>query len=470
VGFTSPTFVVFLAVFFTAWPLVRAFAPRAVAHVLIVAASLVFYGWSDWRFVVLLAAIALVGFGFALRIALATRRATWLTASLVLQLGVLAAFKYLDFLLGREPDQPVLGIALPIGLSFYVLQSVSYTIDVYRRRADPTTSLLIFIAYLALFPRITAGPIVRARQLIPQLETLPRPTEDIRWRGTKLIAFGLFKKMAVADRLAGVVNFYYEPFYLVDSTSALLWWFVSVAYVFQLYCDISGYTDIARGVALWMGIDLPDNFHRPFQARSLREFWARWHITLTSWFRDYVWFPIARRWRSPLGFHVATFVAFVLYGLWHGPRITFITFAAINALLYSLERVTRWDRRLSALPGGRIVASLIVFLTVTVTLVVFRAGSLEQAQTILSTMFSTDSIEHNFIAPIDPDPGYWIVPAIFVASHVLIVFGVDRWPPIVALGRSPWTRRLAPIAVALLLLLAIGGRANWPPPLIYGGF
>jgi D-alanyl-lipoteichoic acid acyltransferase DltB (MBOAT superfamily) len=448
----SPLFLVYLATFFATWSIVRATARPAAAHLLVVAASFGMYGAEDWRYPFLLAAIAAIAFFATARLRTARLPGVWLAIAILPSLGVLATFRELD--IGA------------LGLSFFLFHVVSYSIDVHRGRCEPTRNFVLYLAYLALFPRLLAGPVTRARRMLPQLAALPRPTEEMRWRGTQLFAIGVFKKLVVADRLGGVVDFYdrMAEIGLLPADSSPLWWFVAIAYVFRLYADISGWLDIARGLGLWMGLELPRGFERPLQAGSLRGFWYGWNASVSSWFRAYVWFPIRRRWRSRLGFHVACVSTFVVFGLWHGITYPLLAFGLAHGVLFSIEHATGWSRRLSSLPGGRIVACLVVFGIVVVTFVALRARSFDHLLSMLATMFSTHTIAHHaYDFPIEQSVGWWILPAVYVLGHVLLMFGADRW----RWATARWTHRLAPIGVALLLVITIMGRAQGMEPFFY---
>jgi alginate O-acetyltransferase complex protein AlgI len=394
-SFCSLEFLVFFAAFIAAWPLMRRGRNRRWAY--LTAASFFFYGWWDWRFCFLLAGSGLIDYAAALGIARwPGRRRLLLAVSVLGNLGSLAVFKYLDFgignlngllgMLGVHAQVPAAHLILPVGISFYTFQSMSYTIDVYRGRLTPTRNPLHFFAYLSMFPQLVAGPIVRAADLIPQLEQAPPTTEAARWDGLRLIVFGYFKKMVVADNLAAVVNAAFgaaEPLH-----SSLFWWMVAAMFGMQIYCDFSGYSDIARGLARWMGYDFPLNFDHPYIAASFRDFWTRWHISLSSWFRDYLYIPLGGSRKGAVYGHLAMWITMLASGLWHGANWTFVIWAALHAAYLSAERLTRWPQRLARLPGGRHAAVLAVFGLTTVAWVFFRATSLGQAAEIVRLMFS----------------------------------------------------------------------------------
>lgn len=320
----------------------------------------------------------------------------WLILSLMANLGSLAVFKYLNFLtvnanqllsfFGTETQIPLASLLLPVGISFYTFQSMSYTIDVYRGDLKPTHNVLHFFAYLALFPQLVAGPIVRAADLLPQLMSAPPVTEALRWRGTRLIAAGLFKKMVIADSVAIAPNQAFGSLEL--DGGCLFWWLATAAFAVQIYCDFSGYSDIARGLANWMGYEFCVNFDHPYCASSLREFWSRWHISLSTWFRDYVYIPLGGSRQGALRSHVNMWVTMIVSGIWHGANWTFVAWGAFHALFLSVERLTRFPERLMKIPGGRVLATLVTLMLVLVSWVFFRAENITQAMGIITTMFN----------------------------------------------------------------------------------
>ena len=422
--FNSAEFLLFFAAFMAFWPLLRKRNNTRWAY--LIAASFFFYGWWDWRFLFLLVGNGLIDFlaGLAM-MRWPRKKRLLLVVSLSANLGALAVFKYLDFAvgnanavlswLGSSRAVPLPMLTLPVGLSFYTFQSMSYTIDVYRGSLTPTRNPLHFFASLALFPHLVAGPIIRAADLLPQLCVVRRTSEAQRWEGLRLIVFGYFKKVVIADNLAPVVNAAFSTGSLVPSGS--YWWVIATLFAFQIYCDFSGYSDIARGLARWMGYQFPLNFDHPYISASFREFWTRWHISLSSWFRDYVYIPLGgsrgsvekgdrhlagaaaqrregglARSQSPFSTdgwaaHRNMWIAMLVSGLWHGAAWTFVIWGALHALFLSIERVTQWPKRLSQVQGGRVVATLITLTGVLVAWVFFRAQSLGQAVGIVGLMF-----------------------------------------------------------------------------------
>jgi len=329
--FDSAEFLIFFALFMCLWPVVRGRSNLRWGY--IVAASFVFYGWLDWRFLYLLVAVGMTTFLGGLAMAKwPNRRKTFLVGSVVCSIAALGTFKYLDFfignvnwLIGLTPigaKIPQAGLVVPIGVSFYTFQALSYSIDVYRRELTPTRNVLHFMAYLSMFPKLLAGPIARASDLLPRLETFTLTTETDRWEGLKLITYGYFKKMVVANRIAPIVIAAFSA--SSPESSGAYWWTIMVMYTMQIYCDFSGYSDIARGLAKWMGYDYPTNFNHPYIASSLADFWSRWHISLSTWFRDYVYIPLGGSRKGRLGALGNMWATMLLSGLWHGEGWTFI--------------------------------------------------------------------------------------------------------------------------------------------------
>jgi alginate O-acetyltransferase complex protein AlgI len=358
--FTSLFFVPFAALFFVFWPRVRA-SPRA-CWLYLTAFSLAFYATYGVHYVPLLLATGLVDFGAGLAMTRWPHRAkAFLIASLASNLGVLAVFKYAP-----------LDLELPAGISFYTFQSMSYAIDVYRRRIAATSEVLHFFAYLSIWPHLVAGPIQRATHLMPQLAEAPRALDEARrFEGLRLVVHGYFKKLVIADNLAPAVN---AAFAQAPESGGAAFWFVAVTmFAFQIYGDFAGYSDIARGMGLWMGYDLGPNFDRPYAAGSVREFWTRWHISLSTWFRDYVFASM------PLsgGIHRSVWITMLLSGVWHGAGWKYVLWGAMHALFISVEQVTRWPKRV-----GRAAAWLLTLGQVWAAWLVFRAPSVSAALAI----------------------------------------------------------------------------------------
>ncbi len=395
-SFTSLSFLVFLAIFALLWPWAR--QDRQTRWWMLAAFSFFFYGFWDWRFLFLLIGTGLIDFWAALALLRpGARKKLLLTVSLGANLGVLGFFKYAGFFalqshgLAGWPSAGAVdwarSIILPVGISFYTFQSMSYTIDVYRGQLQPTRSLPHFFAYLSLFPQLVAGPIIRAADLLPQLEHAGDFTAANRWRGLERVALGFFKKLVIADNVAPFVN---HVFATVDpqAVGGTIWWLAALFFALQIYCDFSGYSDIAIGLASWMGYSFPENFTRPYASLGFREFWTRWHISLSTWFRDYVYIPLGGNTGSRFRQHLVLWVTLVASGLWHGANWTFLAWGAAHAALLSLERLTAWPRRILLLPAGRTLGLGLTFLLVLLTWVLFRAETLSQALNVLRQMIA----------------------------------------------------------------------------------
>ncbi|MCB1545933.1 MAG: MBOAT family protein [Rhodoblastus sp.] len=401
--FNSFVFLVFFCVFMLGWPIARQTAPRRWIYIVVF--SLFFYGWWDWRYVLLLVATGFVDFCAGLLIYRHRRIARpVLIFSIVVNLFVLGLFKY-SFVVaqglnasaahfGLDLGLPVVQWILPVGISFYTFQSMSYTIDVYQGKCEPTHSFLHFLAAISMFPHLVAGPIMRASKLLPQLIEARVPDRVERFEGLRLITHGYFKKVVIADNLALTIN---DAFGGAASLhTGAEWWIIATMFAMQIYCDFSGYSDIARGLAKWMGYEFTLNFAHPYTSTSLREFWERWHISLSTWFRDYVYIPLGGSRRGELLGHRNLFITMVLSAIWHGPGLTYVMWGVIHAGFLSLERATGWPQRLSRLPLGAVAGWAIVVAQVWIAWIFFRATSIEQALGIVGRMLSPSSLSINF--------------------------------------------------------------------------
>jgi len=402
--FTSLIFIVFfIIVFGLYWPLGKDGQNR-----LIVLSGLVFYGWWDWRFALLL--LFTTGIDFMVGLALEKeeregRRRAWLVLSLVTNLGVLALFKYFNFfsdsfarfsgLFGLHPSTLTLKIVLPMGISFYTFQALSYTIDVYRRQLHTVHDPVRYFGFILFFPHLVAGPIVRAKNLLGQFNarrvfnpaTAPDALRQMLW--------GFFIKVVIADNLAVVVSDAYDH---VGSTSGWQLLYATVCFAIQIYCDFAGYTHIAIGCARLLGIDLMRNFAYPYFSRSIPEFWGRWHISLTTWFREYLYHPLGgnrvayRRWLLNI------LIVFIVSGFWHGANWTFVVWGLLHGVLYIVYSLAWPDSRGMAAetPGGTsLVPSLSSFLQIALTFsltclawIFFRAASVTDGLVILRKIAS----------------------------------------------------------------------------------
>lgn len=396
-SFASLTFVIFLAaVFLVHWAVPRVRWQNAVLAL----ASVVFYGWWDWRFCGLLIASALVD--FALGRALGTtaaprRRRLLLGLSVVFNLGLLGTFKYFGFFadsfalalaaLGWETSWTTLHLILPIGISFYTFQTLSYTIDIYRRHFEPQRDLLAYLAFVGFFPQLVAGPIERASHLLPQFLRGRAFDPAEAAEGLRFILWGLLKKMVLADNLAALVTGPFATPGVATPASLVL---ATVAFAFQIYCDFSGYSDIAVGAGRLFGIRLVRNFACPYLATSITEFWRRWHISMSTWFRDYVYIPLGGS-RGPASATTRNLLLTTgLSGLWHGAAWHFVAWGLLHGIYLVAERHLQWRTVPGPDPGTAIsrpttsilpplMAGLRTFALVGLAWVLFRVDAIDDA-------------------------------------------------------------------------------------------
>jgi D-alanyl-lipoteichoic acid acyltransferase DltB (MBOAT superfamily) len=399
--FNSITFAIFLSIVFLLYWFVFQ-RNLKIQNFFIVVASYVFYGWWDWRFLLLIAFTSFCSWGCGLLIKYTDNhrnkqlfsRKFISVSNIVLNLGILGIFKYYNFFvesfisafasIGINLQLHTLKIILPVGISFYTFQALSYSIDVYKRKIEPTKDIVAFFAYIGFFPLLVAGPIERATNLLPQF--YKKRTFDYKKAvdGVRQILWGLFKKIVIADNCATYVNIIFEN--PQDQTgSALL--LGAVLFAFQIYGDFSGYSDIAIGVSRLFGINAIRNFAYPYFSRDLAEFWRRWHISLTTWFRDYVYIPLGGSRVSKLKIIRNTFIIFLVSGFWHGANWTFIVWGAFHALLFLPLILLKKNRKYTdTVAEGRIWPNIreifqmgVTFMLVVIGWVFFRADSIEMA-------------------------------------------------------------------------------------------
>ena len=393
--FNSFTFAIFLpTVFLFYWSLkgIRA------QNLLLLVASYFFYGCWDWRFLGLIALSSTVDYlaGVGMHSSQSERtRKVLLWISIVVNLSILGFFKYYGFFVeslvstfgavGVRMDVHTLNIILPVGISFYTFQSLSYTIDVYRRQVQPTRDIIAFFAYVSFFPQLVAGPIERATHLLPQFLNQRRFDTELAKDGLRQILWGLFKKVVIADNLAVLVEQIYSNHESYNGIGLLLG---TVYFAIQIYCDFSGYSDIAIGTSRLFGFDLMRNFAYPYFSRDIGEFWRRWHISLSTWFRDYVYIPLGGSRGGSRSKHFAVLlITFTVSGFWHGASWNFVVWGLLNGLFYlPLVMVGKHKRDTEIVASGRMLPTLkeifqiaCTFALTLVAWVFFRADSLSHA-------------------------------------------------------------------------------------------
>jgi len=383
--FISWEFVVFLVLVLAG---LRIMPTRTSRQGLLLVASAVFYGSHTPWHLLILATPSLIDFACAARIEDsddAPTRKRWLIFSLVSNLGLLAYFKYADFfadsigaLIGVTTVP--LGLALPLGISFFTFKTLSYTIDVYRREIPACRSMWRYAMFVSYFPELVAGPIVRASVFLPQMNRNLEPSRERAVVGLQLILLGVTKKLFVADRLATLVN---PVFAAPQAYSQFTVASAVVAYSLQIYCDFSGYSDIAIGVSRIIGFDLPENFNMPYRATSITEFWRRWHITLSQWLRDYLYIPLGGNRKGPRRTYINLMLTMLLGGLWHGAAWTFVAWGLLHGVGLAVHKV--WTEKFSEgrRPFHGLVGWLVTYSFVCVGWVFFRATDFETALLML---------------------------------------------------------------------------------------
>lgn len=424
--FNSVDFAVFLPIVFALYWSVQKYGVRT-QNSIIVLSSYLFYGWWDPRFLLLIALSTLIDFVIGARMDATKHQRTrtiFLWISILINLGLLGFFKYYNFfaenfisafcLLGYKPTLQTLQIILPVGISFYTFQTMSYSFDVYNRKLNPTHDFIAFSAYVSFFPQLVAGPIERATQLLPQFYVKRTFDYQSATDGLKQILWGLFKKIVLADSCAILVNTVYaNPEGQSGSTVAI----ASVFFAFQIYGDFSGYSDIAIGTARLFGFNLMQNFAYPYFSRDIAEFWRRWHISLSTWFRDYVYIPLGGSQVSLSRRIFNTLLIFIVSGFWHGANWTFVAWGTANAVLFLPLMLMNMSRNNVGIVADKTLLPsltefaqiLLTFIFVTLVWVFFRSADIPSAFTLYSKIFSSDFFSSPTLAPKDALSVVWIL-------------------------------------------------------------
>ena len=396
---------------------------------LILVSSYVFYGWWDYRFLSLIFLSTIVDYTIGLKIPKqdsekAQKSLLW--CSVLFNLGVLGIFKYYNFFVDSWVDLFssvgyeikslwMLNIILPVGISFYTFQTMSYTIDIYKRKLEPTIDFISFASFVSFFPQLVAGPIERASNLLPQILKKREFKFEQGVQGLRLILWGMFKKVVIADSLAPMVNNIFENY---QEFGGGILWLGAIYFAFQIYCDFSGYSDIAIGTSKLFGFELMSNFKFPYFSRNIGEFWRRWHISLSTWFRDYLYIPLGGSQEGKLKSIRNIFIIFLISGFWHGANWTFIFWGLFHSILFIPSFIFKTNRTYrdsvvgqnSFLPSTREFFQVgVTFLTVTIGWVFFRSETISDSLSYLYYMFFEFSI---------PDTnrrgGFYIIPLIII--------------------------------------------------------
>ncbi|MDT0557354.1 MBOAT family O-acyltransferase [Ichthyenterobacterium sp. W332] len=473
--FNSLDFIVFLPiVFITYWLVIH--KSLQYQNLFLVISSYVFYAWWDYRFLALIVLSTLVDFIVAKKINSQSQKSVakkWLLLSVAVNLGLLGFFKYCNFfieswvdaweILGVDMQASTLNIILPVGISFYTFQTLSYTIDVYRKKIEPVSDVVQFAAFVSFFPQLVAGPIERAKNLLPQFGVSRVFNTKFALSGFYLIIWGLFKKVVVADNCAFFVNQIFENPELYSSVELLLG---SILFAFQIYGDFSGYSDIAIGVARLFGFSLMVNFSFPYFSRDIAEFWRRWHISLSTWFRDYVYIPLGGSRGQKFNQFRNVMLVFLISGFWHGANWTFIVWGAIHALLFLPLMFTDTNRKYTKttkMVVYNIPSILMTFILVCLAWVFFRADSMSIATNYLVQMFSF--IDFSYDVFIKNSKSFLF--SIICIISILIMLGFE----LVSVQNNQKEVRLKPYtAIFVILLITFMGVFKNPSNFIYFQF
>ncbi len=433
--FNSIDFAIFLPLVFLIYWFVTG-KNLKIQNLFILAASYVFYAWWDWRFLSLIAFSTVLDYfigQFLLKTEEQKKRKILLWISITVNLSFLGVFKYFNFfadtfvqafsLFGREIRVESLKVILPVGISFYTFQTLSYSIDVYKRKLVPTKDFVAFASFVAFFPQLVAGPIERAVNLLPQFFVKRKFDYNSAVDGLRQMLWGFFKKMVIADRCAEYAN---QIFNNSDQYSGLVLFMGAVFFAFQIYGDFSGYSDIAIGVSRLFGFNLKRNFAFPYFSRDIAEFWRRWHISLSTWFRDYVYISLGGNRGSKIMQIRNILIVFIVSGFWHGANWTFICWGLVNALFFLPLMLTKKNRNHldivaagSVLPGfGDFLRISFTFIITTLAWVFFRAENMSHAFSYLSGIFSPSILTYT---PFDDS---W---RILMTIGLILFFVVFEW-------------------------------------------
>lgn len=388
--FNSSIFLVFIVVFFLLYWLINNKMGKKARNLFTIIGSYVFYGWWDWRFLGLIIVSSVIDFYVGKAISRSDSkgfRKLLLITSLLSNLGILAFFKYYDFFVDSLNDMlqlfsvsagfTTLNIILPVGISFYTFQTLSYTIDIYRKKISYTDDILSFFAFVSFFPQLVAGPIERASNLLWQFETSKKFDYNRSVVGMRYILWGMFAKLVIADNFGILANACFDTGNAATGLTTLAGAFF---FAFQIYADFSGYSSVAIGVAKLLGFDLMKNFNTPYFAVSLTDFWHRWHISLSTWFRDNLYIPLGGNRKSALRSDFNILVTFLVSGLWHGAKVTFLVWGVLHGLLIVLEKKIK-------LKLLRIPAAVLVFVLVSLLWIPFRAENIGHLADLTNSLF-----------------------------------------------------------------------------------
>jgi len=476
--FDTTEFGIFLCVVFALY--VMSQRSTQIQNILLLVASYLFYSFWDYRFLTLIVISTVVDYTIGKRLAItpvenSNHRKRLLFVSISVNLGLLGFFKYWNFFidsvasglmtLGLEPNLPLLTIILPVGISFYTFQTMSYTIDIYRNKLSPEDNFITFALFVCYFPQLVAGPIERAQLLLPRLRSARIVTLDNIASGSALILIGLFKKIAIADAIAPIVDIGFTSIQDHGWVSLL---FYAYLFGFQIYADFSGYSDIARGVSRLFGIELMINFEQPYFASNLQDFWRRWHISLSTWLRDYLYIPLGGNRHGEWKTYRNLMLTMVIGGLWHGAAWTFVIWGAIHGVVLSITRYWNEQGILRDFTNRyqlftAILGTIVTFHIVTLAWIFFRAESFNDSLVYIGRIVAQSGTTNmDYILKLSV-----IYSFIFILMVDLPQMRLKRQDFLVKLSS---TKRAIYVGIMILILIIWGAQSANNVPFIYFQF
>ena len=471
--FNTSTFIVFFIIFYLSFWTINNKFNYNLRNTFTIAASYVFYGWWDWRFLSLIIISSLSDYLIGKQIYSSNNKKNkkrLLLLSVGINLGILGFFKYFNFFISGLEDilsisgisfkTNTLNIILPVGISFYTFQTMSYTIDIYKNRLKPNENIISFFAFVSFFPQLVAGPIERASNLLKQFNEKKKFSYNQTVEGLRITLYGFFKKIVIADNFALIVDYVFNPQYNAGYFSTVIG---TILFSFQIYCDFSGYSDIAIGISKMLGFDLMKNFKTPYFSKSFSEFWQRWHISLSTWFRDYLYIPIGGNRKSLFRSKLNLLITFLVSGLWHGANITFVIWGFLHGLLLIGEKSIKKIR-------FRLPSIIIVFIIVSFLWLPFRAEDFSH----LTKLLKSFSIQENPAELINRIISFFTLKKVVLLSIVFILFilvelkiGTNDFNSLIK-SRKPIIRNI--VYFIILISILILGNFNAKPAFIYFQF
>jgi D-alanyl-lipoteichoic acid acyltransferase DltB (MBOAT superfamily) len=477
--FNSFAYLIFLPIVFLLYWTVKPEKFRR-QNILLIIASYIFYGAWDYRFLFLLIFSTSLDYFMGLKIretdsitrsdTISKRRKFWLLTSLIINLGFLGFFKYCNFFIdsfatlisafGMNPNLPTLRIILPVGISFYTFHGISYVLDIYNRKIEPTRNIVDYSLFVCFFPLLVAGPIERATHLLPQLKKPRTFSANGITDGLKQILWGLFKKMVIADNCATVVNQIFENYDTMPANTLVLG---AILFTVQLYSDFSGYSDIALGSARLFGVELLQNFNYPLFGNSMADYWKRNHISMTTWFMDYVYYPLTAKKDTLAWWNFCMIITFFLSGLWHGANWTFVLWGGIHGALIVISTNSKrsrkkWEKqyRLDNNPLYRLGSILLTVWIVCFVGILFRVRNIAEAGHYVANMCSTSLFSTN-IGEFNTGKSSVLMAVVLAALMFFVEWKGQKNPyPIKDLGLKKWQRYSLYYALILVIMLFAG--------------